>query len=80
MTYKVLKDFIDAETKQYYVVGSEYPSDADPKRVQSLLAKTSKFRHESLNGSPVIEEVVDEDPDETPEDNADLEEAQPEEQ
>lgn len=79
MEYKVLKDFIDAETKRYYVAGSEYPSDADPKRVQSLLAKTSKFRHESLNGSPVIEEVVDEDPDEKPENNADLEEAQPEE-
>lgn len=79
MAYKVLKDFIDAETKQYYVAGSEYPSDADPKRIQSLLAKTSKFRHEILNGSPVIEEVVDEDPVETPEDNVDLEEEQPEE-
>ena len=79
MAYKVLKDFVDVETKQYFPAGSEYPSGVDPKRLQSLLAKTSKFRHESLNGSPVIEEVADDMSNEAAEDGDNLEETQPEE-
>jgi len=57
MSFKVLKRFLDVETKKLYEVGDEYPSDTDTQRLRSLQAKTSQVRHESLQGSPLIEEI-----------------------
>lgn len=60
MAFKVLKRFLDVETKKLYEVGDEYPTDADTQRLRSLQAKTSQVRHESLQGAPLIEEVKEE--------------------
>lgn len=63
MAFKVLKRFLDVETKKFYEIGDEYPTETDTQRLRSLLAKTSQVRHESLQGSPLIEEIKDENKD-----------------
>lgn len=57
MSYQVRKDFIDTDTGIFYQKGDEYPTEVEDIRLRSLLAKTSKMRHESLQGEPLIEEV-----------------------